>query len=236
MLLNKLQDADLFHQACYIDGVWCDADNKATLKVLNPASSEMLGTVPSMGSSETCRAIEAANSAWKGWREKTAQERSALLRRWNDLLLKNQEDLALLMTVEQGKPLNEARGEIKYAASFIEWFAEEGRRVYGDVIPTHQKDKRLVVLKQSVGVCAAITPWNFPAAMITRKAGPALAAGCTMVVKPASATPYSALALAELSHRAGIPPGVFNVVTGPSDLIGNELTSHPLVRKLTFTG
>lgn len=236
MLLNKLQDSDLLRQACYIDGAWCGADDKATLKVFNPATGEVLGTVPEMGRTETSRAIEAANTAWKGWRDKTANDRSALMRRWNDLILENREDLALLMTAEQGKPLNEARGEISYAASFIEWFAEEGKRAYGDVIPTHQKDKRLIVLKQSVGVCAAITPWNFPAAMITRKAGPALAAGCTMVVKPASATPYSALALAELSNRAGIPPGVFNVVTGPSDPIGAELTSHPLVRKLTFTG
>lgn len=236
MLLNKLQNTDLLHQACYIDGAWCDADNNTTLKVFDPATGEVLGTVPAMGRTETCRAIEAANRAWEGWRNKTAQERSALLRRWNDLLLENREDLALLMTAEQGKPLSEARGEISYAASFIEWFAEEGKRAYGDVIPAHQKDKRLIVLKQPVGVCAAITPWNFPAAMITRKAGPALAAGCTMVVKPASATPYSALALAELSRRAGIPPGVFNVVTGPSGPIGVELSSHPLVRKLTFTG
>lgn len=236
MLLNKLQNSDLLRQACYIDGAWCDADNQATLKVFDPATDEVLGTIPAMGRAETRRAIEAANRAWEGWRDKTAQERSVLLRRWNDLLLENREDLALLMTAEQGKPLDEARGEISYAASFIEWFAEEGKRAYGDVIPTHQKDKRLMVLKQSVGVCAAITPWNFPAAMIARKAAPALAAGCTMVVKPASSTPYSALALAELSHVAGIPPGVFNVVTGPSDRIGAELTSHPLVRKLTFTG
>jgi len=235
-LLNKLQNSDLLRQACYIDGAWCDADNQTTLKVVNPATGEVLGAVPAMGRAETCRAIEAANRALAGWRDKTAQERSELLRRWNDMLLENREDLALLMTAEQGKPLNEARGEISYAASFIEWFAEEGKRTYGDVIPTHQKDKRLIVMKQPVGVCAAITPWNFPAAMIARKAGPALAAGCTMVVKPASSTPYSALALAELSHRAGIPPGVFNVVTGPSDPIGVELTSHPLVRKLTFTG
>ncbi len=235
-MLNKLQNSDLLRQACYIDGAWCDADNQTTLKVVNPATGEVLGAVPAMGRAETCRAIEAANRALAGWRDKTAQERSELLRRWNDMLLENREDLALLMTAEQGKPLNEARGEISYAASFIEWFAEEGKRTYGDVIPTHQKDKRLIVMKQPVGVCAAITPWNFPAAMIARKAGPALAAGCTMVVKPASSTPYSALALAELSHRAGIPPGVFNVVTGPSDPIGVELTSHPLVRKLTFTG
>ncbi len=236
MLLKKLQDTGLFYQKCYIDGEWCEAENNRIVKVFNPATGESLGTVPKMGGTETSRAIEAANRALPAWREKTAQERSELLRDWCALLLENREDLALLMTAEQGKPLSEARGEISYAASFIEWFAEEGKRVYGDIIPTYQRDKRLLVLKQPVGVCAAITPWNFPTAMITRKAGPALAAGCTMVLKPASATPYSALALAELSHRAGIPQGVFNVITGSSDAIGSELTSNPLVRKLTFTG
>jgi succinate-semialdehyde dehydrogenase/glutarate-semialdehyde dehydrogenase len=236
MLQEKLHGTGLFYQQCYIDGKWCDAEKKRFVKVFNPATGESLGTVPKMGVTETRRAIEAANRALPAWREKTAQERAELLRNWHALLLENREHLALLMTAEQGKPLNEARGEISYAASFIEWFAEEGKRIYGDIIPTYQKDKRLLVLKQPVGVCAAITPWNFPAAMITRKAGPALAAGCTMVLKPASATPYSALALAELSHRAGIPQGVFNVVTGSSDAIGSELTSNPLVRKLTFTG
>jgi succinate-semialdehyde dehydrogenase/glutarate-semialdehyde dehydrogenase len=236
MVIDNLKNPGLWRQSCYIAGDWCDADDGATLTVVNPATGKELGSVPKMGRPETRRAIEAANAAWPDWREKTAQERSVLLRRWNDLLLEHQEDLALMMTAEQGKPFDEARGEIRYAASFIEWFAEEAKRIYGDTIPPHQKDKRILVLKQPVGVCAAITPWNFPAAMITRKAAPALAAGCTMVVKPASATPFSALALAELAHRAGIPPGVFNVVTGTAKEIGNELTDNRLVRKLTFTG
>jgi succinate-semialdehyde dehydrogenase/glutarate-semialdehyde dehydrogenase len=236
MIKQKLRDPSLFRQKCYLDGIWSDADSGATLAVTNPANGKALGTVPKMGEVETRRAIEAAQRAFPAWRAKTAQERSNLLRKWYELLLENQEDLAVLMTAEQGKPLAEARGEIAYAASFIEWFAEEGKRIYGDVIPPHQGDKRILVLKEPIGVCAAITPWNFPAAMITRKAGPALAAGCTLVVKPASATPYSALALAELAHRAGIPRGVFSVVTGSSSAIGNELTANPLVRKLTFTG
>ncbi|HEX9873149.1 MAG TPA: NADP-dependent succinate-semialdehyde dehydrogenase [Deferrimonas sp.] len=236
MIKQKLSDPSLFRQKCYLDGTWSDADSGATLAVTNPANGKALGTVPKMGEVETRRAIEAAQRAFPAWRAKTAQERSNLLRKWYELLLENQEDLAVLMTAEQGKPLAEARGEIAYAASFIEWFAEEGKRIYGDVIPPHQGDKRILVLKEPIGVCAAITPWNFPAAMITRKAGPALAAGCTLVVKPASATPYSALALAELAHRAGIPRGVFSVVTGSSSAIGNELTANPLVRKLTFTG
>lgn len=236
MIQHKLIDTSLLRQKNYIDGNWIGADSGATLRVTNPATGGVLGTVPKMGYAETRRAIKAAAEAFPAWRDKTAEERAKLLRRWNELLLANQEDLALLMTAEQGKPFNEARGEIAYAASFIEWFAEEGRRVYGDVIPPHQADKRIVVLKQPVGVCAAITPWNFPAAMIARKAGPALAAGCTMVVKPASATPFSALALAELAHRAGIPKGVFNLVTGSSEEIGPELTDNPLVRKLSFTG
>ena len=236
MFQNKLNDPDLFRQQCYIAGQWADAESGATLAVTNPATGETLGTVPKMGEAETRRAVEAAARAWPSWRAKTAQERSALLRKWFDLMLENQEDLAVLMTAEQGKPLAESRGEIGYAASFIEWFAEEGKRIYGDVIPPHQADKRIVVIKEPVGVCAAITPWNFPAAMITRKAGPALAAGCPMVVKPASATPYSALALAELARRAGIPNGVFSVITGSSGAIGGELTANPLVRKLTFTG
>ena len=236
MVIDNLKNPGLWRQSCYIAGDWCDADDGATLTVVNPATGKELGSVPKLGRPETRRAIEAANAAWPDWREKTAQERAVLLRRWNDLLLEHQEDLALIMTAEQGKPFDEARGEIRYAASFIEWFSEEAKRVYGDTIPPHQKDKRIFVLKQPVGVCAAITPWNFPAAMITRKAAPALAAGCTMVVKPASATPFSALALAELAHRAGIPPGVFNVVSGTAKEIGNELTDNRLVRKLTFTG
>jgi len=231
-----MKDPALFREKCYINGQWIDADSGKTIAVTNPATGETIGSIPRMGEVETRRAIEAANAALPAWRAKTAGERSIILRRWNDLLLENQEDLALLMTAEQGKPLAEARGEIVYAASFIEWFAEEGKRVYGDVIPPHQRDKRIVVIKEPIGVCAAITPWNFPSAMITRKAGPALAAGCTMVVKPATMTPYSALALAELASRAGVPAGVFSVVTGESGAIGSELTRNPIVRKLTFTG
>ncbi|MFF7706512.1 NADP-dependent succinate-semialdehyde dehydrogenase [Pseudomonas sp. NPDC007930] len=232
----QLKDATLFRQKAYIDGAWADADSGQTLKVNNPATNEILGTVPKMGKAETRRAIEAADKALPAWRALTAKERSAKLRRWYELMLENQEDLGRLMTLEQGKPLAEAKGEIAYAASFIEWFAEEAKRVYGDTIPGHQPDKRLIVIKQPIGVTAAITPWNFPAAMITRKAGPALAAGCTMVLKPASQTPYSALALAELAERAGIPKGVFSVVTGSAGEVGSELTSNPIVRKLSFTG
>jgi succinate-semialdehyde dehydrogenase / glutarate-semialdehyde dehydrogenase len=231
-----LKDPKLLSQRCFVGGAWIDADDGATITVKNPASGETIGTVPRLGAVETRRAIEAANAAWPAWRKRTAKERSNLLRRWFDLVLANQEDLAVLMTSEQGKPLAESRGEIAYAASFIEWFAEEARRIYGDTIPGHAPDKRILVLKQPVGVVAAITPWNFPSAMITRKAGPALAAGCPVVLKPATATPFSALALAELAVRAGIPAGVFNVVTGSSGPIGKELTSNPLVRKLTFTG
>ena len=232
----QLKDAQLFRQQAYINGEWLDADNGQTIKVTNPATGEVIGTVPKMGTAETRRAIEAADKALPAWRALTAKERSAKLRRWFELMIENQDDLARLMTTEQGKPLAEAKGEIAYAASFIEWFAEEAKRVYGDTIPGHQPDKRLIVIKQPIGVTAAITPWNFPAAMITRKAGPALAAGCTMVLKPASQTPFSALALAELANRAGIPAGVFNVVTGSAGAVGNELTSNPLVRKLSFTG
>jgi succinate-semialdehyde dehydrogenase / glutarate-semialdehyde dehydrogenase len=232
----NLKDPSLFRQQCYVDGRWSDADGGKTIAVDNPATGEILGTVPNMGAAETRRAIEAANTAFPGWRARTAKERASILRKWFDLMMANQEDLARLMTAEQGKPLAESRGEIAYAASFIEWFAEEGKRIYGDVIPQHQADKRIVVLKEPIGVCAAITPWNFPAAMITRKAGPALAAGCTMVVKPATATPYSALAMAELAERAGVPRGVLSVVTGSAGAIGGEMTSNPLVRKLTFTG
>lgn len=232
----QLKDPSLFRQQAYIDGAWLDADEGQALKVNNPASGDILGTVPKMGAAETRRAIEAAERALPAWRELTAKERSQTLRRWFELIMQNQEDLARLMTLEQGKPLTESRGEIAYAASFIEWFAEEAKRIYGDTIPGHQKDKRIIVIKQPIGVTAAITPWNFPAAMITRKAGPALAAGCTMVVKPASQTPFSALALAELAGRAGIPKGVFSVVTGSAGDIGNELTANPIVRKITFTG
>jgi len=231
-----LKDPTLFRQQCYIAGAWLDADSGATVDVTNPATGEKLGTIPKMGAAETRRAIAAAAEAWPKWRARTAAERSAIVRRWYELLLAHQEDLAIIMTAEQGKPLAEARGEIVYAASFLEWFAEEGKRVYGDTIPGHQKDKRIVVIKEPIGVCAAITPWNFPAAMITRKAGPALAVGCPMVVKPATATPYSALALAELAHRAGVPAGIFSVVTGASGAIGGELATNPTVRKLSFTG
>ncbi len=232
----QLKDTQLFRQQAFIDGAWVDADNGQTIKVTNPATGEVLGTVPKMGAAETRRAIEAADKALPAWRALTAKERANKLRRWYELLIENQDDLGRLMTMEQGKPLAEAKGEIVYAASFIEWFAEEAKRIYGDVIPGHQPDKRLIVIKQPIGVTAAITPWNFPAAMITRKAGPALAAGCTMVIKPASQTPFSALALVELAHRAGIPQGVLSVVTGSAGDIGGELTSNPIVRKLSFTG
>jgi len=232
----QLNDPNLFRQHAFIDGLWCDADRKQTLEVTNPATGERLGTVPKMGEVETRRAIEAANRALPSWRALTAKQRSQRLRRWFELMLEHQDDLARLLTLEQGKPLAEAKGEIIYAANFFEWFAEEAKRVYGDTIPGHQPDKRLLVIKQPIGVTAAITPWNFPSAMITRKAAPALAAGCTMVVKPATQTPYSALALAELATRAGIPAGVFNVITGGSAEIGGELTSNSIVRKLSFTG
>ena len=232
----NLKDPSLFRTQAYIDGRWADADDGAVLTVRNPADGSVLGTVPKMGAAETRRAIEAANAAWPAWRALTAGARAKILRRWFDLIVENQEDLAVIMTSEQGKPLAEARGEVLYAASFIEWFAEEGKRIYGDVIPPHQADKRLVVTKEPIGVCGAITPWNFPSAMITRKAGPALAAGCPMVLKPASQTPYSALALAVLAERAGVPAGVFNVVTGSATAIGGELTANPIVRKLSFTG
>lgn len=231
-----LRDEYLLRQKAYVNGAWCDADDGSTLAVTNPASGRVIGTVPKMAAAETRRAIEAASAAWPAWRKRTAKERASILRRWFELLLANQEDLAILMTAEQGKPLAESRGEIAYAASFIEWFAEEGKRVYGDTIPSHAADRRVIVVKEPVGVVAAITPWNFPSAMITRKAGPALASGCPVVLKPASATPFSALALAELGERAGIPPGVLNVVTGASGPIGRELTTNPLVRKVTFTG
>jgi len=232
----SLKDPSLFRQQCYINGQWADADSGKTIDVTNPATGEVLGTIPNMGTAETRRAIEAANAAWAGWRKKTAKERANILRKLFNLMMENQDDLAVLMTAEQGKPMAESKGEIAYAASFIEWFAEEGKRTYGDVIPAHQPDKRIVVTKEPVGVVAAITPWNFPAAMITRKAGPALAAGCPVVLKPATQTPFSALALAELAHRAGVPAGIFNVITGSATQIGGEMTGNSIVRKLTFTG
>lgn len=231
-----LNDATLFRSDGYIGGFWAGADDGSTEQVLNPASGEALGTVPRMGIEETRRAIAAAAAAMPAWARRTARERGVILRRWSDLMLENADDLAVIMTAEQGKPLAEARGEIAYAASFLEWFAEEGRRVYGEIIPPHQSDKRLMVLRQPVGVVAGITPWNFPAAMVTRKVGPALAAGCTFVLKPAKQTPYSAFAIAELGRRAGVPAGVFSVVTGKAADIGGEMTSNPTVRKVTFTG
>ena len=235
----KLNDLALYRTQALIGGAWCDADSGAAFDVANPASGERLARVPDMGAAETRRAIEAAEAAWPAWRNRTAKERAAVLRKWFELMLAHSDDLAFLMTGEQGKPLSEAKGEVAYAASFVEWFAEEAKRVYGDTIPATQADKRLIIVRQPVGVCAAITPWNFPAAMITRKVAPALAAGCTVVVKPAEQTPLTALALAELAQRAGFPPGVFNVVTGSAasaPKIGGELTGNPIVRKLSFTG
>lgn len=233
MLLN---DPSLLRQQCYINGQWCDAHSKETVAITNPATGAVIACVPVMGQAETQAAIAAAEAALPAWRALTAKERGAKLRCWFELLNENSDDLALLMTTEQGKPLTEAKGEVTYAASFIEWFAEEAKRIYGDTIPGHQGDKRIMVIKQPVGVTAAITPWNFPAAMITRKAAPALAAGCTMVVKPAPQTPLTALALAVLAERAGIPAGVFSVITGDAIAIGNEMCNNPVVRKLSFTG
>jgi succinate-semialdehyde dehydrogenase / glutarate-semialdehyde dehydrogenase len=230
-----LADQTLFRQACYIDGAWV-AVSGAAIDVDNPATGEIVGSVPKLGRGETRNAIDAAARAFPAWRKKTGKERAAIMRRWFDLMMANQADLALLMTTEQGKPLAESRGEVAYAASFLEWFGEEAKRVYGDTIPGHQPDKRIVVTKEPVGVVACITPWNFPLAMIPRKAGPAIAAGCTVVLKPASQTPFSALALAELAGRAGVPKGVLNIVTGSATDIGAELTSNPVVRKLSFTG
>jgi succinate-semialdehyde dehydrogenase / glutarate-semialdehyde dehydrogenase len=231
-----LKDARLFREACYVDGRWIQAASGATTNVDDPATSEIIGKVPKLSAAETRHAIEAANRAFPAWAKKTAKERAQALRRWFDLVMGNQDDLARLMTLEQGKPLSESKSEVAYGASFLEWFGEEAKRVYGDTIPGHQSDKRIVVLKQPIGVVACITPWNFPLAMITRKAGPAIAAGCTVVLKPAEQTPFSALALAELAERAGIPAGVFNVVTGDPAEIGPELTANPVVRKLSFTG
>jgi succinate-semialdehyde dehydrogenase/glutarate-semialdehyde dehydrogenase len=232
----QLSDSKLFRQSCYVDGAWVNAASGGTVAVDNPATGEIIGTVPRLGAAETRAAIEAAERALPEWRKKTAKERAAVLRRWYDLMIASQEDLARLMTIEQGKPLVESRGEVVYAAAFLEWFGEEAKRVYGDTIPGHQPDKRIVVIKQPIGVVACITPWNFPLAMITRKAGPAIAAGCTVVLKPASQTPFSALALAELAERAGVPKGVFNVITGSASEIGGELTGNPTVKKLSFTG
>jgi len=231
-----LKDPSLLKQQGYINGVWCDADNGETVPVTNPATGATLGTIPNMGAAETHRAIDGANKAFKTFRKLLAKERSAILRKWHDLMLANLDDLAAIMTAEQGKSLTESKGEIAYAASFLEWFAEEGKRIYGETIPTPTAGRRIMVTKEAIGVCAAITPWNFPSAMITRKAGPALAAGCPMVLKPATQTPFSALALAELAHRAGVPAGVFSVVTGKASAIGGEMTSNPIVRKITFTG
>jgi succinate-semialdehyde dehydrogenase/glutarate-semialdehyde dehydrogenase len=230
----NLKDPKLFREQCYVDGAWVSAEK--TFPVTNPATGAVLANVPDLGAADARRAIEAASAAWAGWRARTAKERGAIMRKWFELIMASQEDLAQLLTAEQGKPLTEARGEIAYGASFIEWYAEEGKRIYGDIIPQHQADKRLLVIKQPVGVTAAITPWNFPNAMITRKVAPALAAGCTVVLKPAEQTPLSALALAELAERAGMPKGVLNVITGDAPAIGAEFTSNPLVRKITFTG
>ncbi|CAG2145583.1 NADP-dependent succinate-semialdehyde dehydrogenase [Cupriavidus numazuensis] len=232
----QLKDPGLLRAQAYLAGNWQDADSGATFAVTDPASGALIGTVPQMGAAETRRAIDAAQAAQAGWRRKTARERATVLRAWYELMLAHADDLALLMTTEQGKPLAEAKGEVVYAASFLEWFAEEAKRVSGDVLATPASDKRLVVVKEPVGVCAAITPWNFPLAMITRKAGPALAAGCAMVLKPAEDTPLSALALAVLAERAGLPAGLFSVITGNAVAIGGELTANPVVRKLSFTG
>lgn len=235
--MAQFKNPNLFRkQQCYINGKWISADTHQTISVTNPYDNSLLGEVPNCGQAETTRAITAANTAWLAWRTLTAKARADILNRWADLIRENKEDLSLLMTLEQGKPLAESRGEVDYGNSFVEWFAEEGRRVYGDVIPANKPNQRLIVIKQPIGVVAAITPWNFPIAMITRKCAPALAAGCTVVVKPASETPFCALALAELADQAGMPPGVFNVVTGDAKIIGAELSSNPLVRKLSFTG
>lgn len=232
-MLN-LKDPSLLKQQCYLNGEWVSGSD--TINVTNPATGEVIGTIPHLGQAETAKAIADANAAWPAWRKKTAKERSAILRKWFNLMIENQDDLAMILTAEQGKPLAEAKGEIAYGASYIEWFAEEGKRVYGENIPSHMADRRIMITKEPIGVCVAITPWNFPNAMITRKAAPAMAAGCPMIVRPADLTPFSALAMAELAHRAGVPAGVFQVITGKSRVIGAEFTSNPTVRKLTFTG
>ncbi len=232
----QLTDPRLFHQQAYLNGTWVDAHQQVVIEVTNPVDNSVLGTVPNMGQAETREAIAAAQAAFPEWRGKLAKERAVMMRRWFDFIMENQQDLAVLMTAEQGKPLAESLGEVAYGASFIEWFAEEAKRVYGDVIPEPIPGQRIVVIKQPIGVVAAITPWNFPIAMITRKIAPALAAGCTVVIKPAESTPFSALALAELAERVGFPKGVINIVTGMPEEIGAELTANPLVRKLSFTG
>jgi len=234
--IEDLKEALLFRTQAFLAGEWEDADSGETFDVRNPANGTLLASVPKMGEAETLRAIESARAAWPLWRSQTAKERGLILRRWSDLMLEHADDLALILTAEQGKPLTEAKGEIQYAASFLDWFAEEGKRIYGEVIPSPWPRSRVVVLKESVGVCGAITPWNFPAAMITRKVAPALAAGCPIIVKPAEATPLTALAMAELAARAGVPAGVLSVITGDPIAIGNELTSNTTVRKLSFTG
>lgn len=232
----RLTDQSLFHESCFVDGAWTTARSGATIQVDDPATGTILGTVPRLSAGEAREAIDAAARAFPAWRAKTAKERAAIMRRWFELVLAHQDDLATLMTLEQGKPLAESRAEVVYGAAFLEWFGEEAKRVYGDTIPGHQADKRVIVLKEPIGVVACITPWNFPIAMITRKAGPAIASGCTVVLKPASQTPFSALALAELAARAGLPKGVLNVITGSASEIGGELTANPTVRKLSFTG
>jgi succinate-semialdehyde dehydrogenase/glutarate-semialdehyde dehydrogenase len=232
----QITDQGLFRTQAYIDGKWCDADSGETHPVLNPANGETIAEIAKCGTAETRRAIEAAERAQVEWRQRSAKERAAILRRWFELMMEHQEDLAQILTAEQGKPLAEARGEIAYGASYIEWFAEEGKRVYGDTIPQPSPDKRIVVIKQPVGVVACITPWNFPNAMMTRKIAPALAAGCTVVCKPANETPLSAFATAELAERAGVPAGVINIMGGITREIGAEMTGNPIVRKLTFTG
>ncbi len=231
-----LNDASLFREQAYISGNWASAETGDSREIYNPSTGKVIGTVPVLGPEDVNRAIEQAEAAWPMWREKPANERAVILRRWYNLVIENKYDLARIMTLEEGKPLEESMGEIAYAASFIEWFSEEAKRVYGDIIPATAYDKRILVLKEPVGVCAAITPWNFPAAMITRKAAPALAAGCVMLVKPAPETPFSALALAELADRAGIPAGVFSVLTGKAEVIGRMFTQNPVIRKLSFTG
>lgn len=232
----KLNNIDLLKQQAFINGQWCDADSGESKEVFNPATGEKIGTVPMMGAAETKRAIDAAEAAMPAWAAKSGKERSAILRRWHGLIAENMDDLAVLMTSEQGKPLAEAKGEIQSGLDYLEWFAEEAKRIYGDFIPGHLPDKRLVVIKQPVGVTAAITPWNFPHSMISRKVGPALATGCSMIVKPAMETPYSALAMAELARQAGIPDGIYSVITGKASAIGTEMTSNPVVKKLSFTG
>lgn len=232
----NIHGLSLLRQQCYINGQWIDADNKTTFNVTNPFDNSILGTVPNCSTAETHTAINAAHKSLKSWRDLTAKQRSDYLKKWFDLIAENKEQLATIMTLEQGKPITESRGEIDYANSFIEWFAEEARRVYGDIIHSNKLGQRLLVIKQAIGVCAMITPWNFPAAMITRKCAPALAAGCTVVIKPAEDTPFTALALAALAEQAGIPAGVINIITGDSKKIGAEMTSNPIVRKLSFTG